>query len=153
VILPGSAGAHKVVATTTLAEVSRGLTTLGIDVVVAWGPGEEERARTVTGNAGAGVYLAPPTDLLELAALLDGAALVIGGDTGPCHLAASFGVPTVAVFLASDWRRNGPLGARTTVVSGAAEGPSGPSGSARLPSHRRVGAQEIIDAARDLIDV
>lgn len=153
VILPGSAGAHKVVSTDTLAEVSRGLTALGMDVVVAWGPGEEERARTVTGNAGAGVYLAPPTDLLELAALLDGAALVIGGDTGPCHLAASFGVPTVAVFLASDWRRNGPLGARTTVVSGAAEGPSGPSGSARLPSHRRVGAQEIIDAARDLIDV
>jgi len=59
----------------------------------------------------------------------------------------------VAVFLASDWRRNGPLGARTTVVSGASTGPSGPSGSARLPSRRRVGAQEIIDAACGLIDV
>jgi len=153
VILPGTAGAHKVIAATTLAGVSRGITALGMDIVVAWGPGEEERARTVTQNAGAGVYLAPPTDLEALAALLGDAALVVGGDTGPSHLAASFGVPTVAVFLASDWRRNGPLGARTTVVSGAATGPSGPSGSARLPSRRTVGAQEIIDAARSLIDI
>ncbi len=153
VILPGTAGAHKVIPTATLAEVSRGITALGMDVVVAWGPGEEERARAITQGSGAGVFLAPRTDLLELAALLGGAALVVGGDTGPSHLAASFGVPTVAVFLASDWRRNGPLGARTTVVSGASTGPSGPSGSARLPSRRRVGAQEIIDAACGLIDV
>ena len=153
VILPGTAGAHKVIAAATFAEVSRGITALGMDVVVAWGPGEEERARKVTGGAGAGVYVAPPTDLEALAALLGDAALVVGGDTGPCHLAASFGVPTVAVFLASDWRRNGPLGARTTVISGAATGPDGPSGSARLPSLRAVGAQEIIDASRGLINV
>lgn len=152
VVLPGTAGAHKVIATATLTEVCRGIAAIGVEVVVAWGPGEEERARAVTESAGPGVHLAPPTDLLELASLLGGADLVIGGDTGPCHLAASFGVPTVAVFLASDWRRNGPLGVRTTVVSGAAAGPSGPSGSARLPSRRRVGAQEIIDAARGLID-
>lgn len=153
VVLPGTAGAHKIIAASTLAEVCRGLTALGMEVVVAWGPGEEARAREVTQNAGTGVYLAPPTDLLALAALLGGAALVIGGDTGPSHLAASFGVPTVAVFLASDWRRNGPLGARTTVISGAATGPAGPSGSARLPSLRAVGAQEIIDASRGLINV
>jgi len=153
VILPGTAGAHKVIPAATLAEVSRGIIGLGMDVVVAWGPGEERRARAVTRDAGAGAHMAPPTDLLELAALLDGAALVVGGDTGPSHLAASFGVPTVAVFLASDWRRNGPLGARTTVVSGAATGPGGPSKSARLPSRRRVGAQEIVAAARGLIDL
>jgi heptosyltransferase-1 len=153
VILPGTAGAHKVVPTTTLAEVSRGITALGMEVVVAWGPGEEAQARGVAEEAGAGVYLAPPTGLEELFALLGDAALVVGGDTGPIHLAASFGVPTVAVFLASDWRRNGPLGARTAVVSGAAAGPSGPSGSARLPSRRPVGATEIMDAARSLIDV
>ena len=152
VILPGTAGAHKVISAATLAEVSRGIAARGLEVVVAWGPGEEMRAREVSDNAGAGVYLAPPTDLEELASLLGDAALVVGGDTGPTHLAASFGVPTVAVFLASDWRRNGPLGALTAVVSGAALGPSGPSGSARLPTLRAVGAQEIIDAARALID-
>jgi lipopolysaccharide heptosyltransferase I len=153
VILPGTAGAHKFIPTATLAEVGRGITTLGMDVVVAWGPGEEERARKVTVGAGSGVYLAPPTGLEALVALLGDASLVVGGDTGPSHLAASFGVPTVAVFLASDWRRNGPLGARTAVVSGAARSPEGPSGSARLPSRRAVGAQEIIDAACNLIDV
>ena len=57
----------------------------------------------------------------ELAALLGHARLVIGGDTGPVHLAASFKTPTLAVFLASDWRRNGPLGDPTAVVSGASD--------------------------------
>ncbi len=153
VVLPGTAGAHKIIPTATLAEVSRGITTLGMDVLVAWGPGEEERARRVASVAGAGVYLAPPTGLEALVALLGGASLVVGGDTGPSHLAASFGVPTVAVFLASDWRRNGPLGIRTAVVSGAATGPSGPSGSARLPSRRTVETHEIIDAAGSLLDM
>jgi len=153
VILPGTAGAHKVLAAETLAEVSRDIAARGMEVVVVWGPGEESRARRVVEDAGAGVHLAPPTDIEALAALLGSAVLVVGGDTGPSHLAASFGVPTVAVFLASDWRRNGPLGARTAVVSGAAQGPTGPSGSARLPARRTVGAQEIIAAARGLIDV
>jgi len=153
VILPGTAGAHKVISETTLSEVSRGITALGMEAVVAWGPGEEARAREVAKEGGAGVHLAPATDLEELAALLGDAALVVGGDTGPSHLAASLGVPTVAVFLASDWRRNGPLGDRTAVVSGAAGGPSGPSGTARLPSRRTVEAQEIIAAARDVIGV
>ncbi len=36
------------------------------------------------------------------------AALVIGGDTGPVHLAAALGVPTLALFGPTDPARNGP---------------------------------------------
>ncbi len=153
VVLPGTGGAHKDVAAQTLAEVSREIAAvLDLDVVVVWGPGEESRAAAVVGAGGKHVRLAPPTDLEELAAVLGGASLVIGGDTGPVHLAASFGVPTVAVFLASDWRRNGPLGPRITVVSGAGESPGGPSGSARALPLRPVASREIISAALELID-
>jgi heptosyltransferase-1 len=152
VLLPGTGGAHKVIPEDDLAAVGRGLTRVGLSVVVAWGPGEEPRARAVVNAAGHGVFLAPPTDLGELAALLGGAALVIGGDTGPVHLAASFGVPTLAVFLASDWRRNGPLGPRTAVVSGAGEGPQHPSGSARVRPRRRVAPEEIVNAAHELLE-
>jgi heptosyltransferase-1 len=101
--------------------------------------------------AGNGVYMAPPTDLEELAGLLGGAALVLGGDTGPVHLAASFGSPTLAVFLASNWRRNGPLGDHTAVVSGAADAPTLPSGTARTRPQREVGAAEILESARGLL--
>jgi len=151
VVLPGAGGAHKVLAESTLAEVARGLAAGGLEVVVAWGPGEESRAAAVVEAAGNGVYMAPPTNLGELAALLGAAALVLGGDTGPVHLAASFGSPTLAVFLASDWRRNGPLGNRTAVVSGAADGPAAPSGTARTRPQREVGAAEILESARGLL--
>ncbi len=151
VILPGTGGAHKVIAEDTFATVCRGLVRSGVDVVVAWGPGEEDRARRVVDGAGAGVFLAPPTDLEELGALLGESGLVVGGDTGPVHLAASFGVPTLALFVASDWRRNGPLGSRIAVISGAENLPPGPSGTARTRSRREISADEILETARTLI--
>jgi ADP-heptose:LPS heptosyltransferase len=151
VILPGAGGGHKILSERTLSEVARGLTGYGLEVVVAWGPGEEQRARVITEAGGNSVHLAPPTNLEELAALLGEAQLVVGGDTGPVHLAASFKTPTLAVFLASDWRRNGPLGDRTAVVTGASETASGPSGTARARPAREVGATEILETARGLL--
>lgn len=152
VVLPGAGGAHKVLAETTLADVCRHLVHSGLEVVVVWGPGEIDRAKTVVETAGDGARLAPPTNLLELSRLLGDASLVIGGDTGPVHLAASFGIPTVAVFLASDWRRNGPLGTTTAVVSGARDVTGSPRASARSVAARDVGSAEIIAAARQLLD-
>jgi heptosyltransferase-1 len=151
VILPGAGGSHKILPVETLAEIARGLTGHGLEVVVAWGPGEEERARSVAEAGGDGAHLAPPTDIEELASLLGEARLVVGGDTGPVHLAASFKTPTLAVFLASDWRRNGPLGDHTAVVSGADDNATGPSGTARARPVRKVSATEILKSARGLL--
>ena len=53
---------------------------------------------------------APETNLLELVELIRGCRLFVGGDTGPMHMAAALGVPTVALFGASDPVRNGPYG-------------------------------------------
>jgi heptosyltransferase-1 len=152
VVLPGTGGAHKVLPIATLGEVCRGLAALELAPVVLWGPGERQRAEEVVEAGGDAVRLAPPTDILEMAAVLGRAAVVIGADTGPVHLAASLAVPTVGVFLASDWRRNGPLGRRTAVISGALDRPQLPSGSARVPAERAVGADEIVAATRDLLE-
>ena len=152
VILPGTGGAHKVLPVSTLGSVARGLGQIGLEAEVAWGPGERGRAEEVARAGGPGSHLAPPTDLQELTALLSQAALVVGGDTGPVHLSASLSVPTLAVFLASDHRRNRPLGARVAVVSGSEDILSGPTGSARSRPSRTVEAEEIVAAARDLLD-
>lgn len=40
----------------------------------------------------------------------------IGGDSGPTHLAAALGVPTLALFGPTDPKRTGPLGKKTLVV-------------------------------------
>lgn len=55
-------------------------------------------------------------DLGELAAWLAAARLYIGNDTGITHLAAALGVPTIAIFTASDPARWAPRGEHVTVL-------------------------------------
>jgi ADP-heptose:LPS heptosyltransferase len=54
------------------------------------------------------VDLGGATDLAGLAAVLDGAAVVVSGNTGPAHLAAAVGTPVVSIFApvvpAARWR-------------------------------------------------
>lgn len=85
----------------------------GCRVVLAWGgPSERDEAESALRAAGVtgSVELAPPTDLVELAALLRGADVLVTGDTGPMHLAAGVGTPTVALFGPSDPIVNRPWG-------------------------------------------
>lgn len=75
---------------------------LGDRALVVWGPGEEERARAI------GARMAPKTSLRELAKLLKTASLVIGGDTGPLHLADALGTKVIGLYGPTNPRRNGP---------------------------------------------
>jgi heptosyltransferase-1 len=51
-----------------------------------------------------------------MVALFRRAALVVGGDTGPVHVAAVLGVPTVGLYGPTTARRNGPYGARVAAI-------------------------------------
>lgn len=84
-----------------------------LGLVLTWG-NEEERA-VVEQIRAAGEETAivwPRGTLPELVALLARAALVIGGDTGPIHIAAAVGTPTVSIYRVTDALRNGPRGER-----------------------------------------
>ncbi len=151
VVLPGTGRPYKIVSGTVLGQVSRALARRVGRVVVAWGPGERGRAREVADLGGPGVEVAPPTSILELAALLGSASLVVGGDTGPIHLAASLGAPTVAVHMATSAGRNGPLGHRVAVVSTAAGEAPGPTGRARVRAGPQPAAEEILGLAEGLL--
>lgn len=48
-----------------------------------------------------GLDLTGRTSLLQLAAIIARAKLAIGNDTGPMHLAAAFGVPSIVLFSAA----------------------------------------------------
>ena len=50
------------------------------------------------------------TTLKQLAAVLRGAKLTVGGDTGPVHLSAGLSIPTVMLMGPTDANRNGPYG-------------------------------------------
>jgi ADP-heptose:LPS heptosyltransferase len=87
------------------AAVARGLAARGLAVLVVWGPGEEPIAREIAERSG--TTLAPPTDLALLAGLMRTARLVVTNNSGPMHLAAAVGAPTVGVFFSGDSERWG----------------------------------------------
>jgi lipopolysaccharide heptosyltransferase I len=86
----------------------------GAHCLVTWGPGERPLAEQVVRDAKEAASLAPATpSLLELAALYDRCAAVVGGDTGPVHMAAAMGIPVVALYGPKDPAIYAPWDART----------------------------------------
>lgn len=117
---PGAGAKRKCWPREYFAEVSRliGQET-GYRVVYLLGPAEQERfsckaleSLRATGEVAGGL------DIGLAATLIAGSRAFLGHDSGPTHLAAALGVPTVAIFGASSplhWR---PLGSRVSVVGG-----------------------------------
>jgi heptosyltransferase-1 len=108
----------------------------GLDVLLPWGS-EAERLRSerlAAAIPGARVLERQPLD--AMAKVIANASLVIGVDTGLLHLAAAYGVPLIAVFLATDPGLTGPVGNGSITVLG---------GKGSYPSFERV-----IEAAQKL---
>jgi len=82
--------------------------TLGMRCVLNYGPGEEELVSAVKSASGEADPIAYNGSLEQLMALLRNAACIVGGDTGPLHLAVALGTPAVAIFGPTDPGRNGP---------------------------------------------
>jgi heptosyltransferase-1 len=85
--------------------------------IVLWGPGEEALARAVADASGGAARVAPATKLGDLLELSRAAALMVSGDTGPLHIAAAAGTPTVGIFGPTDPCRNGPWSDDDVTVS------------------------------------
>lgn len=92
---------------------------LGMPAVFLAGPAELERwggaAPGALQEAGA-VLTAPPMDLAALAGVLALAAGFVGNDSGPSHLAAALGTPTLALFGPTEPAHFAPLGPRVRTL-------------------------------------
>lgn len=91
---------------------------LGLRCVLNYGPGEEDMVSSVKVASGEADPIVYNGSLLQLMALLRNAVCIVGGDTGPLHLAVALGTPAVAIFGPTDPARNGPY--RSGVQSGSA---------------------------------
>lgn len=90
-------------------EVAVALRERGYRVLVNAASEASPEARAVM-DASQGAASIASGSIAELIALMRRTDLVIGGDTGPVHLAAALAVPTVALFGPTDPARNGPWG-------------------------------------------
>lgn len=147
-LLPASGDRRKNWPPEAYARLASALAAVGYPVTVLWGPGEKSLAEAIVSRAD-NAQLAPPTDLLQLAGFLARGRLVVGGDTGPVHLAAALGTPTVALYLTTDPQRNGPRGQRVVVIS-AAEG-TAKRGRARTAATRPITVKEVLGVCLRLL--
>ena len=136
---------------------------LDAPVVVAGAAAEAGVAAAITQAVRAPAYVlsfAEDAPLTRYAALLASARLVLGVDSGPLHLAAAVGTPTVRLFGPTDPAVFGPWGpaGRHAVVRSAAL-PCMPCGrldypDAELPAHpcvRLIHPNLVVNAARTLL--
>jgi ADP-heptose:LPS heptosyltransferase len=115
------------------AELARRLKDTGFAVMLIGGAAETALARDIAAAAPGAIDLAGRTDFAGLVALGARAALAVGNDTGPMHLIAAAGAPSVCLFSAdSDPALCAPRGAVTVL---------------REPDLADLAAQTVIDAA------
>ncbi len=104
---PGAGWPSKIWPAERYGELARRLAKVhGLASVAVWGvPSERPLAERIVATSGHHARLAPPTSMTELAALCRRAALFVGSDTGPMHLAVAVGAPTISLHGPSraDW--------------------------------------------------
>lgn len=100
-------------------QLGKMLSERGYDIVIIGGLQESALARQIQRYVGQARDLTGRTDFAKIAVLGAKAALVVGNDTGPLHLAAATGSPTVVLFSsASDPELAAPRGHVTVLRSG-----------------------------------
>lgn len=81
------------------AELASLLRGRGYDIVVVGGPQESSMARVIQKAVGQARDLTGRTDFAQIAVLGARAALAVGNNTGPMHLIAAAGAPTIALVV------------------------------------------------------
>ncbi|HMS85658.1 MAG TPA: glycosyltransferase family 9 protein [Nitrospira sp.] len=116
---PGSGSVHKCLDPETMAVIIQRLDQKGLVPVVIEGPADQNVLEHVLKVSNRRVPILRNLDLTTLAGALVQARFFLGHDSGVTHLAALFGVRTVAVFGPTDPDQWAPLGDHVTVVQGA----------------------------------
>ncbi len=127
VLIPGTTWDTKIWSPQKWAELGTRLanpggTRPGASIIVVGGPGEEaineKIVQDIKGSGLALIDLTGKTSLVDLIALFEKSDLVIGGDTGPMHLACATGHPKVlGLYGATPSKRNGPYGDKNRALA------------------------------------
>ena len=149
-ISPGGGWGAKIWPAERLGRVAAQLGRAGVRTVVnASRSGSHEADGVVA--ASEGFARAVPCSVGQLIALTRRAAMVIGGDTGPLHLAAALERPVVGIYGPTDPARNGPYETRSRVLRDAESVTSHKRRSDVEAAMLRITVEEVVEAAREML--
>ena len=83
---------------------------MNCSILLTWGPGEEYKTKQIAASMKQKCWIAPPTNIKESISLYKYLTLLVSCDSGPLHLCAALGIPTVSLFGPTDPLRNGAYG-------------------------------------------
>jgi heptosyltransferase-1 len=132
-------------------ELAKGLQRMGYICVVN-APREDDAlaAEVVAHSQGAAEVVV--CNVTGLIALVRRASLLVGGDSGPTHLAAALGIPLVALFGPTDPARNGPWGpGQKTVLRDPAAVTSYKRRAETDPGLERLSVERVVRSVEALI--
>lgn len=86
-------------------------------ILLSWGSDEElQVAERISAGIGQRARVLPRLSIKGFTAVIKKVDLMVGGDTGPIHIAAAVGTPTVSFYRATDGKRNGPRGEMHRII-------------------------------------
>jgi ADP-heptose:LPS heptosyltransferase len=88
----------------------------GVYVLLVGAPSEDDLLQRIARGLDGHRILTGVPPLPDLAALLPRTHLAVGNDTGPLHLAAALGVPTIGLYGPTRSEQNGPYGPRIRAI-------------------------------------
>ena len=127
---------------------------MGLHVAIIGSGSERPIAEQIRGRMNSPTaVLSGKTSLETLIGVLAESSLMITNDSGPMHMAAALGIPTVAVFGSTDERVTAPFGPRTRIVKHPVE--CSPCLLRECPIDHRcmngVTVDDVCKAARELV--
>jgi heptosyltransferase I len=149
-ISPGGGWGAKLWPPERFGQVAAELGRAGVRSLVNASGGGSPEADAVAATS-QGFARALPCSVGQLIALARRAAVVVGGDTGPLHLAAALERPVVAVFGPTDPARNGPYGTRSRVLRDAGSQTSHKRSKTVEAGMLRIEAGEVVAAAMEML--
>lgn len=110
-----------------------------------------------------GIDIVSNASLVQLAALLERCAAYVGNDSGPMHIAAAMGVPTVGIYGPSSPAHTSPRGSRHVSVTASfdcapcgerffKDCPSPPTQDGRPPCLNAIPVEDVVSAVRRATD-
>lgn len=124
---------------------------LKVKSLILWGPGELKEAQNLKAKSGENAFLACPTNISQLFALLQKTKLYISGDTGVMHLAAFAKTPVVGIFGPTDHRINSPYGPHCMIIR--KEMPCSPCKNKECPERKcleDISVDEVFNAVKEI---